>query len=49
MDRIAKRSNDARAGRVISLLEGGYDVSPESLGLAKSVDAHVAALRRSKF
>ena len=31
--------------RVISLLEGGYDTAPETLGLAKCVDIHVKALR----
>jgi len=31
-------------GKVISLLEGGYDTS-STLGLAKCVDAHVQALR----
>ncbi len=46
MDRIARKTGDIRAGRVISLLEGGYDVSPESLGLARSVEAHVSALRK---
>lgn len=32
-------------GKVISLLEGGYDTSPFTLGLAKCVDAHVIALQ----
>jgi len=32
-------------GRVISLLEGGYDCAPETLGLARCVNAHVKALR----
>lgn len=32
-------------GKVISLLEGGYDTSPFTLGLAKCVDAHVQALQ----
>ena len=32
-------------GRVVSLLEGGYDTKPQSLGLAKCVDAHVRVLR----
>lgn len=32
-------------GKVISLLEGGYDTSPFTLGLAKCVDAHVHALQ----
>ncbi len=32
-------------GKVVSLLEGGYDVSPDSLGLARCVVAHVSALR----
>lgn len=34
-------------GRVISLLEGGYDTAPTTLGLAKCVDAHVSALQDS--
>ncbi len=34
-------------GRVISLLEGGYDTSPFTLGLARCVDAHVLALQES--
>ena len=33
-------------GRVVSLLEGGYDVDPDTLGLAICVDTHVAALQR---
>ena len=33
------------SGKVISLLEGGYDTSPFTLGLAKCVDAHVHALQ----
>lgn len=45
MSHIAKASGDPRSGRVISLLEGGYDTSVESQGLAKCVDAHVTALR----
>ena len=32
-------------GKVISLLEGGYDTAPETLGLARCVNAHVKALR----
>ena len=31
--------------KVISLLEGGYDVSPDTMGLARCVVAHVNALR----
>lgn len=42
MDRLAGKQG---GGRVISLLEGGYDTSPQSLGLAKCVDTHVAALQ----
>jgi hypothetical protein len=45
MKNIEKVCGDQRSGRVISLLEGGYDTSNETLGLAKCVDAHVAALR----
>ena len=34
-----------RSCKVISLLEGGYDTAPETLGLAVCVDAHVKAMR----
>ena len=43
MDRVA-RAGGGR-GRVVSLLEGGYDTKPQTLGLAKCVDSHVRALR----
>ena len=33
------------SGRVVSLLEGGYDTDSNSLGLARCVNAHVKALR----
>ena len=42
MDRVG---GSFGTGKVISLLEGGYDVSMESRGLAKCVVAHVQALR----
>lgn len=47
MDRLRAREPDQSvvAGKVISLLEGGYDTSPYTLGLAKCVDAHVIALQ----
>ncbi len=45
MNRIAAISGDPRSGRVISLLEGGYDTAPDTHGLANCVDAHVSALR----
>jgi hypothetical protein len=47
MDRIKAAERDPRVitGKVISLLEGGYDTSPFTLGLAKCVDAHVVALQ----
>jgi hypothetical protein len=47
MDRIkaAERDPSVITGKVISLLEGGYDTSPFTLGLAKCVDAHVVALQ----
>jgi len=38
------RPEGSGKGRVVSLLEGGYDTS-ESLGLARCVDVHVQALR----
>lgn len=44
MDRL---SGGAGHGKVISLLEGGYDVSMESKGLARCVVAHVQALRET--
>ena len=34
-----------KKGKVISLLEGGYDTAPETLGLARAVNAHVHSLR----
>ncbi len=50
MDALNQRngttSGPGRA-RVISLLEGGYDTSPFTLGLAKCVDAHILALQES--
>lgn len=42
MDRVSGGSGQ---GRVVSLLEGGYDTQPQTLGLAVCVDAHVKALR----
>eukprot|EP01035_Chromulina_nebulosa_P017103 gene17103-22617_t len=42
MESIQGKSN----AKVISLLEGGYDTSSETLGLAQCVDAHVAELRK---
>jgi hypothetical protein len=47
MDRLRAKETDPSvvAGKVISLLEGGYDTSPFTLGLAKCVDAHVIALQ----
>lgn len=41
------RPGSAGAGRIVSFLEGGYDTSKKSAGLASSVDAHVRALRSS--
>ena len=35
----------AGKGRVVSLLEGGYDVSPMTMGLSRCVTTHVQALR----
>ncbi len=47
MDRIkaSEPNPNLITGKVISLLEGGYDTSPFTLGLAKCVDAHVHALQ----
>jgi hypothetical protein len=42
MDRVCGGSGQ---GRVVSLLEGGYDTQPQTLGLATCVEAHVKALR----
>jgi hypothetical protein len=49
MDRIKASEPEGSAlitGKVISILEGGYDTSPYTLGLAKCVDAHVLALQQ---
>jgi acetoin utilization deacetylase AcuC-like enzyme len=46
MKRVSVATNDPqRETRVISLLEGGYDTSPATLGLAKCVERHVMTLR----
>ena len=42
MDQI---SGGPGMGKIVSLLEGGYDTQPQTLGLARCVDAHVKALR----
>ena len=42
MDRLHGKGK----GRVISLLEGGYDTAKHTLGLAKCVNSHVQALRQ---
>eukprot|EP01031_Cornospumella_fuschlensis_P048703 gene48703-59629_t len=42
MDRVARKQGRTH-GMVLSLLEGGYDTSSYSLGLARCVDAHVSA------
>jgi hypothetical protein len=39
-----RRPEGSGKGRVVSLLEGGYDTS-ETLGLARCIDVHVKALR----
>jgi hypothetical protein len=39
------RKNGIGSGKVISLLEGGYDTNPRRLGLAHCIDAHIEALR----
>lgn len=41
-----ERVNGFGNGKVISLLEGGYDTAAESLGLATCVNAHVKTLRK---
>jgi acetoin utilization deacetylase AcuC-like enzyme len=35
-------------GRVVSVLEGGYDISPETNGLAQAAQAHVRELMRAE-
>lgn len=40
--------NLSKKGKVISLLEGGYDTS-DTLGLARCVNAHVKALRNNNI
>jgi acetoin utilization deacetylase AcuC-like enzyme len=39
------RISDTGCGRVVSLLEGGYDTESDSMGLAKCANAHVFGLR----
>lgn len=45
MNAISKPHASGR-GRVLSLMEGGYDIRKESQGLVYSVDEHVKALRK---
>jgi len=49
MARVKQSENNLElvTGKVISLLEGGYDTS-STLGLAKCVDAHVQSLREER-
>jgi acetoin utilization deacetylase AcuC-like enzyme len=42
MERIWAGTNE---GKVISLLEGGYDTDDDTLGLAKCVVSHVKSLQ----
>lgn len=37
-------SQGKTSAKVLSILEGGYDTAPDTLGLAKCVEAHVKAL-----
>jgi acetoin utilization deacetylase AcuC-like enzyme len=41
-----ERVNGVGNGKIVSLLEGGYDTDPETLGLATCVNAHVKSLRK---
>jgi acetoin utilization deacetylase AcuC-like enzyme len=34
-------------GRIVSVLEGGYDISPNTAGLRQAVEAHVLELMRA--
>lgn len=43
MKRVAAKTGKS-SPKIVSILEGGYDTAPETLGLAKSVEAHVKAL-----
>lgn len=46
MKEVSRVSEDPqRESRIVSLLEGGYDTSPVTLGLAKCVERHVTSLR----
>lgn len=48
MERVATITGEpARSSRIISLLEGGYDTAPETLGLAKCAVAHVLMLKET--
>jgi acetoin utilization deacetylase AcuC-like enzyme len=41
---ITAAAQELCGGRVVSVLEGGYDVLPESLALPRAVEAHVRGL-----
>ena len=41
---IHQLADELCAGRVISVLEGGYDLKAKTNGLARSVEAHVMGL-----
>lgn len=43
---VMERVNGVGNGKIVSLLEGGYDTDPETLGLATCVNAHVKSLRK---
>jgi hypothetical protein len=45
MSKIWAGSSRANVGRVISLLEGGYDTNDETLGLANCIVSHVKTLQ----
>jgi acetoin utilization deacetylase AcuC-like enzyme len=36
-------------GRLVSVLEGGYDIDRDTSGLAQAVQAHVRELMRSRY
>ena len=43
--KVARESKSC-GGRIVSVLEGGYDLEPSTEGLAQAVQAHVQELLR---
>jgi hypothetical protein len=44
MKEVALMKGEGQQPKILSILEGGYDTSSNTLGLAKCVEAHVKSL-----